>query len=631
MINLISELLKEWRGPGEGHSDKKYDIQSKVLDPSLNFLEKTSVYWFPRGSSIGFCLVASILGCLAILSITGFGLWFFYSPSVTAAWESIYYIEHILPAGHLIRGIHYLTSDILILITGGYLIYLVSSGIYRRMHGAVFYLWLAILGLIIFNSLSGLVLPWDQQGYWSTRIRLDIASTFPVIGPALAALLSGSEPMGHLTLTRSTVFHTGLVPPLLVATFLLVGISHFMNLRSLHRTDKLQPRTRDDILNLFALVGQYLIGTIGAIGLSGFLHMWLAGESDWGGPHVKAPADASSSYSIARPEWYFLWLFQILKYLPGGLMAIGTVFIPGFISLVVLSFPWIGKQKWGHRFNCSFGILLLFVMGGLTLKAFLQDNWDENFQNDLSQAKHEAERTIELAQKNGGIPPSGAYSLLKLDPMVQGPKLFAQNCASCHFYQGHNGQGKTSSDSQKAPDLFAFASEKWIKKLLNADHFASSQFFGGTKFKNGKMWKFLRDDLTEIDYEARAQLDDLILALSSEANLPYQDYSSDRARERIAAGQNHIEDTFGCIDCHAYMIPDEEATAIDLTGYGSKEWIVEFLNDPTHPKLYGNKNDRMPSFKTEGLLTDQEISVLADWIRNDWVGAKKPDLSFLNE
>lgn len=530
--------------------------------------------------------------------------------------------------GHLIRGIHYLTSDIIIVLTGGYLIYMVSTGVYRRMYGVVFYLWMILLGLIIFNSLCGLVLPWDQQGYWSTRIRLDIASTLPIFGPALSKLLSGSEPMGHLTLTRSTVFHTGLVPPALIATFLLIGVSHIVNLRTENEKSKMEPKSRDEILNLLALAGLFMTGTILAIFASGFVHIWLGGETNWGAPHVKAPADPASSYPIARPEWYFLWLFQILKYFPGGSMIIATVFIPGLITFIILGFPHIGNLKWGHRFNCSFGILLLFIVGGLTLKAFLQDKWDEKFQNDLSQSKKEAQRTIQLTKQNGGIPPLGAQSLLHQDPMIQGPELFAQNCASCHFYQGHNGLGEPVEDEQKAPDLFAFASEEWISKLLKMDHFASDRYFGGTKFKNGKMWKFLRDDLTELSFDEEAQLEELILALSSEAQLPYQDYSSDDSKAKIASGQEHIEDTFGCIDCHTYLIPDDEATAVDLTGYGSREWIINFINDPTHPKLYGDKNDGMPSFKNEGLLTDTEIGILADWIRNDWLGAEKPDLSF---
>jgi ubiquinol-cytochrome c reductase cytochrome b subunit len=73
-----------------------------------------------------------------------------------------------------------------------------------------------------------------------------------------------------------------------------------------------------------------------------------------------------------------------------------------------------------------------------------------------------------------------------------------------------------------------------------------------------------------------------------------------------------------CTGCHQFRTPDEDAIAPDLTGYGSREWLIAFISNPAHLRFYGRRNDRMPVFGEEGSLTAEEIGLLADWLRGDW-------------
>lgn len=628
MIKLIGELLKEWTGQETQSSSEKStsglgnhfqrlipeEIRLQVLERIRNFLgnqNPTILAW-----------TSSILACLGLLFITGVGLWFFYSPSVTSAWESVYYIEEILPFGHWIRGIHYLTSDILIVLTIGLLIYLVTTRLCTKLFGVGFYLWLILLGLFLFNSLNGLLLPWDQQGYWSTRIRLDITSTLPVLGPIAAKILAGSDTLGHLSLTRSMVFHAGLVPLSIIS---LIGIQTLLN--PFHSPTQ-KNRSNENIEICFKQCGFFIGLTVIAIVFSGFLHVWIGGEESWGAPHLKAPADPSSAYPIARPEWYFLWLFQMLKFFPGEWMIVGTAIIPGMLTGLIVFFPHIGRYKWGHRFNCCAGLLILCVIGGLTMKAALQDFWDEQYQSDFQRAKDNGKRTVELAQVNGGIPITGAQTLVKNDQMIQGAQVFAQHCASCHRYDGHDGLDQIPEDTPSAPDLYGFASIPWIAGILDPEKITSHYYFGGSeKLSGGKMAKYVKKDLSQLNEEDTLKLQEVVHALSNQAQLPYQDLSSNENQEKVENGVLHIEETFGCIDCHMFEIPDDEATAVDLTGYGSRDWIIRFISNPAHPSLYGDKNDRMPAFLDENILSMHEIELVTDWIRHDWIQAQSPDLS----
>jgi mono/diheme cytochrome c family protein len=73
-----------------------------------------------------------------------------------------------------------------------------------------------------------------------------------------------------------------------------------------------------------------------------------------------------------------------------------------------------------------------------------------------------------------------------------------------------------------------------------------------------------------------------------------------------------------CTECHQFRKPDEDATAPDLTGYGSRGWLVSFISNPAHTRFYGRRNDRMPAFGEGQRLSAKEIGLLTDWLRGEW-------------
>ena len=79
-----------------------------------------------------------------------------------------------------------------------------------------------------------------------------------------------------------------------------------------------------------------------------------------------------------------------------------------------------------------------------------------------------------------------------------------------------------------------------------------------------------------------------------------------------------------CTECHAFRKPDEDASAPDLTGYGSREWLMGILSDPAHDRFYGKRNDRMPRFGADRVLDDRSLGLVADWLRGDWPTGRTP-------
>ena len=571
----------------------------------------------PGGSRWRYVWGSALTFTFFVQVVTGILLWTAYSPSAQTAWESVFYIQNEMDFGWLLRGVHHYTAHAMNILLVLHLMQVIVDGAYRAPREVNFWFGIGLLMLVLALSLTGYLLPWDQKGYWATKVTTSLAAAIPVVGPGLEKLLIGGAEYGHHTLTRFFALHAGVLPAAVVV--LIVG--HIYLFRRHGVTAKKPFRNPDAAF----WPDQVLKDAVACLAVFAAVLFFVVkgkfvGDEHLGAP-LAAPAEPSESYAAARPEWYFLFLFQLLKYFPGEREIYGSLIIPGAVVLLICLMPFIGRWRIGHRFNVAVMFVLLFGIGVLTFLAWNQDRNNLEYQQAVAAGKQTAERVKILAKpppEGMGIPYEGAIALLRNDPLTQGPKLFAAHCAGCHRYDGHNGLGIRLEEEPSAADLKNFASREWLGKLLSEEHVASDAFFGKTAFKEGKMVKFVQNKVAKFNEEETEQLRKAIIALSAEARLPYQKEDDQKESQLIKEGKVHLLDDLGCADCHEFHFEDEDATAPDLTGYGSKEWLVEMIQNPEHEKFYGEKNDRMPSFGAEGILSDRQIHLLADWLRNDW-------------
>lgn len=558
------------------------------------------------GSTLSFAFMVQV--------ITGVFLWMAYSPSSQTAWESVYYIQHEMWGGWLLRGIHHFTAQAMTVLLVLHLMQVVVDGAYKAPREVNFFFGMVLLLLTLGLSLTGYLLPWDQKGYWATKVATNIMAITPFIGPELQKIVIGGADYGHHTLTRFFALHAGVLPGLVIA--FIVG--HVYLFRK-HGLTAAQPKNKPDCAFWPDQVLKDAVACLAMLATVIFFIVkpQLFGGGELGAP-LGAPADPSESFSAARPEWYFLFLFQFLK--AEWLIKIfghhgelvGAMIIPSIVMGLLFAMPFIGKWKLGHRFNL--GLLGVIIAGAtlLTFQAVREDQNKPEYLVSVQQAEQESKRVVELAHARG-IPITGAVELLRNDPLTQGPKLFAKNCASCHRYDGHNGLGLAVKDPQSAADLKGFGSREWAAAMLDPKRIASSNFFGGTKFADGKMVKFVKKDAANFTPE---QLQQITAALAAEAQLPALAAADQRDAALIEAGRKFMtSDTARCTECHQFRKKDEDATAPDLTGYGSREWLVALISNPKHERFYGKRNDRMPAFGEEKILDAKSIELLADWLR----------------
>ena len=570
----------------------------------------------PGGARWRYVWGSTLTFALSVQFITGIFLWMAYSPSSQTAWESVYYIQHEMAGGWLLRGIHHFTAQAMNVLLVLHLMQVIIDGAYKAPREMNFWFGVLLLMLVLGLSLTGYLLPWDQKGFWATKVATNIMGITPLIGPQLQRLVLGGAEYGHHTLTRFFALHAGVLPGAIVVLL----TAHIYLFRRHGLTAKLPLRKPDAKF----WPDQVLKDAVACLAVLAVVLYLIIKPRLWGfepGADLGAPADPSEPYSAARPEWYFLFLFQFLKYFPGGTEVWGAIVIPSLLMLVLFLMPVFGKWKLGHSFNLGFMGVMLIGVALLTYLAIAEDRRETNYQFAVRSADRDAERVKELA-KAKGIPPTGAVSLLRDDAFTQGPKIFAKNCSSCHRFAGHDGTGRVPKDPPHASDLKGIASREWLNGLLDPEQISSIKYFGATKFADTKMAKFVKKDVAKYSSEQKENLQLLIAAVSAEAKLKSQQVIEEKERDLIVKGRDLLKRGGVCTDCHQFHNKDEDATGPDLTGYGSREWLIGIISNASHPRYYGKRNDRMPAFGDEKILDAQAIGLLADWLRGDWFDAR---------
>lgn len=552
------------------------------------------------GSTLSFFFVVQV--------ITGTFLWMSYSPSTQSAWESVYFIQHQMWGGWFLRGIHHFVAQAMTVLLVLHLMQVIIDGAYKAPREVNYWFGVVLLLLILALSLTGYLLPWDQNGYWSTAVSTNIVGLSPGIGQPLQTVVVGGANYGHQTLSRFLALHAGVIPGVII----LFIVGHVYLFRRHGITPKQPLKGPDEGF----WPEQILKDVVACLAVLLVVLFFVVREH---GAPLGAPADPSEQFSAARPEWYFLFLFQLLKYFPGEAEVIGAIVLPTLCLLALAAMPIIGKWRLGHRFNLGFMGVMLAGVVLLTWQAVAADRNDVEYQVAKAGAKRDAARAVELA--NAGVPITGALTLMRDDAYTQGPRIFSRNCASCHRYDGHDGLGNPlPKDSISASDLKGFGSREWVRGFLNADTILTAHYWGGTTHAEGDMAMWLADHIPE-DEDEVATRENVVLALSYQARLNSQAALDVRDSSRIASGIAFMRNTSsGCAECHKFQ--DVGTDSPELTDWGSRDWTIAFVHDPAHQRFFGRDNDRMPSFGTEKSLTPREIEMVVDWLRGEWAMPK---------
>ncbi|MDR5684124.1 MAG: cytochrome b N-terminal domain-containing protein [Armatimonadota bacterium] len=256
-----------------------------------------------------------------VVFVTGVLLMIWYEPTTHGAYNSILRIQHEVPLGWLIRGAHKYAADMLILAIMLRIYRMYFLGEYKRPNELTWMILFASLVLAMISGITGYLLIWNQRAFWAAKTVLSVAvylDQIPIIGAskfgsAIAFIFLGGPAVGQGALTRFYAIHFGISALLLIAVEL-----YFIFTR--RKRFGLSP-TAIVVLLLMIVATSYIFPA-----------------------EMGRRADPNRTPLPILSDWYFLALYQYVKYTPPLWAGLG----PGFLITYGMLVPFLDRSK-GRR------------------------------------------------------------------------------------------------------------------------------------------------------------------------------------------------------------------------------------------------------------------------------------------
>src|ERR1700692_1202705 len=333
----------------------------------LDTLLRTALYEpIPGGARLAYVFGSALLFIFISQVITGIFLALYYVPSADHAHTTVAYITKAVTAGSFLRSLHAYGESAMVVVL---FLHLTQTYVYGAYKGRRELLWLsgcALFGLVLAMAFTGYLLPWDQRAYFATAVGTNAVSEIPWIGESIKRLMRGGTEMGTLTISRFFVAHVFLIP---ACIFALVA-SHIFMFRKAGAAgpvdeDPFEPKKKTELFYPRQVLMDLSLTALLIIGL-GLLCFFAPIQL---GPAAN-PADAQY---IPRPEWYYLPIFQWLKYWHGAASVVGILLIPMILVVGIVAVPFfdrsIERRPWKRPLAMGAYAFVLLVLVGLALRS----------------------------------------------------------------------------------------------------------------------------------------------------------------------------------------------------------------------------------------------------------------------
>ena len=554
-------------------------LEERTALPGM--LRRFAEHPVPGGARLTNVLPAVLVYLFVQQGVLGVLLASHYSASASDAWASTAYLNDQVANGWFLRGLHHYGTSAMILCAGLYLAQLAFTGAYKRPREIV---WSSTLGLLIVTmalGVTGNILPWDEQGYWAAQVEFGIMEQTPG-GEALRTVVQGGGQAGNLTLTRLFAAHAFVLP--LVAGLLLAAIVVLGRRSQAQEAEEEGTETKPFVSGqlLVDMVAMLLVA-IALVGITVKTH----------GSELFGPADPTSGFQ-ARPEWYFLFLYELRTFFEGPLEPIATMVIPGGVVGFMVVAPFLDGLKGKGSRMAVLGVMGLIMASvvGLTALSMQKDAGNESYQKAMKQAHAQAERARGFAKE--GVLPEGGPAVYRNDPEYKVRALYVEHCQNCHELDGFGGE--------EAPSLTDYSSRAWLAALIRDPN--ETRFFGGTIHEDMDPYPEVAesDEQTAI---AADQLDALVEYL-------WQLQGEEDVDTVLAAtGKTLWDDELDCSGCHE-IEAGLEGSGPNLLEHGSAKWVARVIRDSSAVDLFGEEA-QMPKFG-EDKLSEEDLAELAAFV-----------------
>jgi quinol-cytochrome oxidoreductase complex cytochrome b subunit len=334
--------------------DKRVDLRTLVEFMGKKYVpvHRHSIWYYFGGVSLFLFIIQVVTGILLLL---------YYKGSEQLAFESIQFIMSKVQFGWLIRSIHSWAANLFILSAFIHMFSVFFEKSYRNPREITWLTGMLLLFLGMGFGFSGYLLPWNELAFFATKVGTDIAGVLPIVGKPLMIFLRGGEEVTGATLSRFFGFHVAVLPGiftvLLGIHLILVqgqGMSEPMSAEDGSATER---KTMPFFPNFLLRDLLFWLLVLNLLAILAVFFPWELGKK--ADPFASAPAGI-------QPEWYFMFMFQTLKFIPPKLLFIdGEVFgilLFGIAGLLWMTVPfWDRKSSRGEK-NRLINYVGLFVV-----------------------------------------------------------------------------------------------------------------------------------------------------------------------------------------------------------------------------------------------------------------------------
>ena len=320
--------------------------------------------WYYFGGVTLFLFIIQVL--------TGILLLFYYRTGSDQAYESVKFLMTKVHFGWLIRSIHSWSANLMVLSAFIHMFSVFFTRAYRKPRELTWITGMILLLLALAFGFSGYLLPWNQLAFFATKVGTDIVGVVPGIGDFMLTLLRGGHEVTGATLSRFFGFHIALFPGIFtlilvvhLALIQIQGMSHPMGMEGKEAEMKTMPFFPNFVMRDLLL---WLI-VLNVLAILAVYFPWELGQK--ADPFASAPAGI-------RPEWYFMFMFQSLKFLPahilgfeGEILGIMTFGIAGLLWMFVPFFDRSSLRGVKSRKITYIGILIVMFIIAMTILGYI--------------------------------------------------------------------------------------------------------------------------------------------------------------------------------------------------------------------------------------------------------------------
>jgi cytochrome b6 len=311
------------------------------LNSLISFMRKKDVPLY-RGT-IWYFFGGITLLLFIVQVVTGILLLLYYKASSELAFESVQFISAKVKFGWLIRSIHSWSANLMILSAFIHMFSVFFTKAYRKPRELTWYTGFILLLLAMGFGFTGYLLPWNELSFFATKVGTDIAKTFPLVGEYIMTFLRGGEDVTGATLSRFFGFHVAVLPGLftvLLALHLIFiqrqGMAVPEDWEEIPQNAKKHIPFFPNFLMRDLLIWLIIINVLAVLAV---FFPWELGKK----ANELSPAPAG-----IKPEWYFLFMFQTLKYIPAKIFSIDGDVI-GILLFSAAGLFWFLVPFWDRK------------------------------------------------------------------------------------------------------------------------------------------------------------------------------------------------------------------------------------------------------------------------------------------